>query len=219
MADYIPRPNAVFNDWQNNMFGIISEKREQWKIGEAVFARLAGLRSQWNSAYALASNRHNRTEANVTAKNEALAAYKKELRMFVKSHLAFSEYVTDAERDSMGLTLRSPSRTAAQAPTTAPVAEIDFSTRLRHIIHFRDSNATGRAKPGKVHGCEIWSKAGGQQPESEAEMTYLGVDTCTPFTVSYQGGQQGQTAYYMLRWVSTRGQHGPWSAMVSAVIA
>lgn len=218
MPDFIPRPDSAFNSWQNNMFAVITSHREHWKISETAFTRFSAARDRWNAAYSLANNRHNRTEANVTEKNEALAQYKKELRMFIKSQLSFNENISDAQRDGMGLTVPSPSRTAAQPPSTSPVAEIDFSTRLRHIIHFRDSNATGRAKPAKVHGCEIWSKTGGEPPTSENEMTYIGIDTRTPRTISFQGGQQGQTVYYMMRWINTRGQHGPWSAVVSAVI-
>jgi hypothetical protein len=34
----------------------------------------------------------------------------------------------------------------------------------------------------------------------------------------FDGSQAGKTAYYMLRWVSTRGETGPWSQTVSGTI-
>jgi hypothetical protein len=34
----------------------------------------------------------------------------------------------------------------------------------------------------------------------------------------YTGEQAGQIAYYMLRWVNTRGDKGPWSETVAATI-
>lgn len=219
MPDYIPRQDAKFNDWQTNLTNIVSSNRNVWKIGDEDCGRLQSLQSRWNESYAIASNKHNRTAADVTAKKEARLAYEKELRVFVKRHLAFNPDVSDADRERMGLTVATGTRKSTNVPTTAPIATIDFSMRLRHSIHFRDSNAASKSKPEKIHGCEIWSKIGGESPVNESELTYLGVDTHTPYTIIYQGDQQGKTVHYWLRWVNTRGECGPWSAPVSAVIA
>lgn len=37
-------------------------------------------------------------------------------------------------------------------------------------------------------------------------------------TLESQMSQGGQTAHYMLRWVSTGGEKGPWSELVSATV-
>lgn len=219
MPDYIPRSDAKFHNWQTNLINIVGPQKANWGIGDEDFNRLQSLQNEWNEKYAVASNKHNRTEADVTAKKVARAAFEKELRTFVKRYLAFNAGITDTDRDRMGLTVSSGTRKSAQAPVTAPVASVDFSTRLRHSIHFRDSAAPGKGKPEKVYGCEIWSKVGGEAPVNESELTYLGVDTHTPYTVIYQGDQQGKTAYYWVRWVNTRGECGPWSAPASAIIA
>ncbi|MDR2927269.1 MAG: hypothetical protein LBV41_03570 [Cytophagaceae bacterium] len=218
MPDYIPRQDAKFNDWQTNLINIVASERDNWGIGDEEFNGVQDLQNSWNEKYAIASNQHNRTEADVTAKAKARTDYEKELRTFVKRHLAFNANVSDTDRDRMGLTVSSGTRKNAPVPATAPTATVDFSTRLRHSIHFRDNAAPGKGKPAKVHGCEIWSKIG-DAPVNESELVFLGVDTQTPYTVIYQGDQQGKTVHYWLRWVNTRGECGPWSAPVSAVIA
>jgi hypothetical protein len=45
------------------------------------------------------------------------------------------------------------------------------------------------------------------------------LDTNTPYLAEYTGAQAGKKAHYMLRWVSTRGDKGPWSETASATIA
>jgi hypothetical protein len=46
----------------------------------------------------------------------------------------------------------------------------------------------------------------------------LALDTATPYVIDYEGDKANQRAHYMLRWVSTRGDKGPWSETVSATI-
>jgi hypothetical protein len=96
---------------------------------------------------------------------------------------------------------------------------VDTSQRLRHTINFVDEvTPTSRAKPDGVQGCEIWTKVGDAPPAGPNEVHYLALDTRTPYTVEFDSGDGGKTAHYMLRWMSTRGEAGPWSQTVSATI-
>jgi hypothetical protein len=45
------------------------------------------------------------------------------------------------------------------------------------------------------------------------------LDPNTPYLAQYTGAQAGKKAHSMLRWVSTRGDKGPWSETASATIA
>jgi len=130
-----------------------------------------------------------------------------------------SPQVTDAQRQSLGLNVRSTTRTAVGAPTSRPVATIDTSHRLRHTINFVDElTPTSRAKPDGTQGCEIWMKVGDPPPAGPNDVRYLALDTRTPYTVDFEASDAGKTAYYMLRWTSTRSEAGPWSATVSGTI-
>ncbi len=54
--------------------------------------------------------------------------------------------------------------------------------------------------------------------DDPSALTFLGVDTRTPYLASFDGADAGKTAYYMLRWVSTTGEKGPWSETATATI-
>jgi hypothetical protein len=75
-----------------------------------------------------------------------------------------------------------------------------------------------KAKPAGVRGCEIWLKVGTPLPVSAADLTFVTLDTRTPHVIPFDGADGGKLVTYWLRWVSTRGETGPWSAAVSATV-
>ena len=84
---------------------------------------------------------------------------------------------------------------------------------------FADEAApTRKAKPAGVMGAEIWVKIGDPAPTDPGQLSFLSVDTRTPYTADFTGEDAGQTAHYMLRWVTTTGEKGPWSETASATI-
>jgi hypothetical protein len=46
----------------------------------------------------------------------------------------------------------------------------------------------------------------------------VALDTSSPYLLVHDPADAGKTAHYMLRWVNTRSQPGPWSETVSATI-
>jgi hypothetical protein len=45
--------------------------------------------------------------------------------------------------------------------------------------------------------------------DDPSELTFLAVDTRTPYLASFDGADVGKTAHYMLRWVAGPAK-GPW---------
>jgi hypothetical protein len=104
-------------------------------------------------------------------------------------------------------------------PTTRPVVTVDNSVALRHVIGFTDGATPVRtALPEGVMGAEIWVKIGDPPPVDPSELTFLGTDTRTPYVATYPGADANKVAHYMLRWINTRGEKGPWSETASATI-
>jgi len=55
-------------------------------------------------------------------------------------------------------------------------------------------------------------------PTSPSELSFLSVDTATPYMVDYPGEDAAGTVQYMLRWLATTGDKGAWSETPSATI-
>jgi len=119
-----------------------------------------------------------------------------------------------------------PSRT----PTTAPLVQVEHASRLMHTLRFSDeATPTRRGKPKGVAGAEVWlALAGADEPApplntdprvGEAGYRFLALSSRGNLKADFTSADKGKTAYYALRWVSTRGENGPWSEIASATVA
>jgi len=216
-TDFIPHSDGAFHGWQGNFVEIIEQNAVAWGIPAEDVTLLKAKKSVWDLAYPKASNKQNRTSADVQAKDDARLDYVDVIRPFTAQWLSNNAKVTDSDRTRMGLTVRTGTRTPVAKPTTSPVGEIDFSARRQHAIYFYDEDSShSKAKPEGVHGCEIYMKIDGEAPKLVSELTYLATCTASPYVATFDGTQAGKTVYYWLRWVNTRGEAGPWSSVISA---
>jgi len=219
MADYVPANDAEFDSWQNNLVLITESQLVTWGILVGDFTLLKTAQSGWVDGYDSAEVKTVRNNGDVAGKDSTRAVYEKALRKFNKQWLISNTRVSDRERELMGLTVPVETRTPAPKPTTKPVVTINFAQRLQHELHIVDeATPTRKAKPVGVHGCEIWMKIDGPAPVSVSELSYVATTTRTPGTVIFEGIHAGKIVYYWLRWVNTRGEHGPWSNVVSAMV-
>jgi len=62
-------------------------------------------------------------------------------------------------------------------------------------------------------------KIDGNAPTDASELSYVATDTSSPYTSTFEGKHAGKIVYYWLRWVNTRGERGPWSSTISAIVA
>ena len=126
---------------------------------------------------------------------------------------------TNDQRAGLQITIPDAQPTPTGPPTTEPVGRVDASKRFKHTVHFADSaTPTSRAKPKGVQGCEIRMKIGDPAPAGPDDLEFVTIDSKTPHTIEFEAADAGKRVYYMMRWISTRGEPGPWSATVSAMI-
>ena len=218
MPDYIPGGDTEFNSWLTNFMTVLSPRRAELGFSEAEFNALTAASSTWDTAFSQHTQAQLSAASATQAKKAARANLEDSLRAAVKRLQALPA-LEDADRASLGITVSSTTRTPAPIPTTRPVVQVDTGQRLRHTISFADETTPNRrVKPEGMRGCEIWVKVGDPAPADPSEMRFLALDTASPYLVVYGGVDAGKTAHYMLRWVNTREDRGPWSQTVSATI-
>ncbi len=86
------------------------------------------------------------------------------------------------------------------------------------IIFERGEDGRRKANAAGVIGAEIWVKIDGPLPVDPSELTFLAVDTRTPYTLDFDGPDGGKNAHYMLRCLNTKGEKGPWSETATATV-
>jgi hypothetical protein len=218
MADYIPRPDAEFNTWQDNLISTLNANPADFNLTAADIAPLTTAQTAWTNAYSGHVAAQATADAAQKTKQSARGDFESVLRSLVR-RIQGDSATTDTHRAQLNISLRETPRTPTGVPDTRPVAQIDTSHRLRHGLTFTDETTpNSRAKPSNSLGAEIWVKIGDPAPTDPSEFKFLGLDTQSPYVAEYTGADAGKTAYYMLRWVNSKGEPGPWSQMVSATI-
>jgi hypothetical protein len=219
MSDYVPRKNSDFDNWQAIVISCVQENLITWDIPEQRLTDLQAKAESWHSKYVKTINRQDRTSAEVRAKDDARRVLEYDIRKFIAQYLAHNDKIRNSDRELMGLTIRSGKHTPVPVPISSPVLTINFSVRLQHTLTIVDNGSSfRRSKPKGVLGCQIWVKIDGEPPKEASELMYISVATRSTYVINYEGNKTGKVVYYWVRWINSRQQAGPWSALYSAVI-
>ncbi|MDR0419942.1 MAG: hypothetical protein LBH30_00595 [Prevotellaceae bacterium] len=215
----IPKKDVDFNIAQNIIATTASENSRRWGLDEAwLSAELLPKKDEWDSAWAAYENPATRTPEITFVKTENRKEYEKPLRILIKN-LQSNVHVTPEDLISMGIALPNPSRTPAPVATEAPDIDVDTSVIGRLSIHFFERGSRHKkGKPAGQHGAEIRWLLSDTPPTRWDDLTHSEIDTNSPFTLSFEYDQRGKTVYFALRWENTRGEKGPWSEILSAII-
>jgi hypothetical protein len=216
--DYMPRKDEEFDVLQENVYNAAVANMSKWLIPQQVINALDAPRQRWKVAYAAFCNPATRTPAVIQEKKDARRDYQALLRTFIQGQIMHNSQVSDAERRAIGLPVYDRTPTKAAPPKTRPETEVDFSQIKKHTLHVRDSELKSAGKPAHVIGFEIWRRVGGDTEPAYEDMQLVELATRSPHTLEYASTDRGKTVWYAVRWVNTRGEKGPWSEIVMAII-
>jgi len=239
----IPRADGDFATWAEQHFESVEKFWSVNGLDGSDLTPLEKARSAWLPAYTKSVQAQAALDAALEAKRDARAKYESAIRP-VSAFIQTFFKTTDADRATIGITVRDTSGTPTKAPATRPQVSIKLADRLQHTLRITDeATPLRRARPEGVMGCEVWMKlvdysqtlpqrdgTAAPQPSDEralidpflgdpATFRFLGVATRTPHITKFPLEARGKSAVYMLRWVSTRGTPGPWSDIASATVA
>jgi hypothetical protein len=223
MSDYIPSSDTQFIAWGKTFLNYLTTNYAALGLTQEEVSPI----SADFLAFEVAFNAHNTAAQAASAaketKNTNRSTAEETIRSIVREIQANPD-VTDTQRAGLGITVKNGvvSVSAAASGESRPVGQVNTSQRLRHEISFVDeSTPTSRAKPKGVMGCEIWNAVtavGEAVPVDVSSYSFVALDTASPYVTEYAGSQAGKTAHYLLRWVMSGGDKGPWSETVSATI-
>jgi hypothetical protein len=219
MADYIPTQDPDFNNWAKNFASYVNANFAALGLTAAQNTSLQNAITDWTGKYGGHVSAHAAANAATQAKDISRTGFETIARGLAHSIQANLSATKD-QKAAAGLTVRKETKTPLPKPTTRPMADIDNKKRLEHTIHYFDEgNSIKKAKPFGVMGCELWLKIGGAEPAGPSEVTYVAIDTKTPYRYQFAGADGGKTAHWMLRWINKRGEAGPWSETISVTIS
>lgn len=217
--DFIPSADALFFNWVKLFVEYINLNFAALGLTAAQNTTLQTLFSAFLDDYPA----HIAAQANASSLAKKKDSSRSALEVFIRELVALiqpNSSVTNEQRAALGITIPKTTKTPSPVPATRPMAYVDNKNRLEHTIHFFDeSTPKSKAKPDGVRACEIRMKIGGAPPVDSSELTYLASDTRSPYIVHFNGEDAGKMAHYMLRWLNTRNEPGPWSETISVTIS
>jgi hypothetical protein len=217
-SDYLPRKDADFLQWTVNFLAVLLKIFERISFPKAVYQQLVALKTAFDEKLRIAEAPETRTKPAIRDKNDARKSLEKDLRKAIGEYLTNNHQVTDADRDSLGIPVHKTTHTPVHEPTTFPEAEVKLPSPGVVEIHFRDAESKRKAKPKGIHGAEIaWAILPAPTVDWR-ELNHSTFDTHTPQRLTFDGTERGKTVYFALRWENTRGEKGPWSEIMSAII-
>lgn len=235
-SNYIPRPDATFSAWANQYYDALDKFWSAQGLNPDDLLPLKDALTAWNTQYPAHIAAQAAAEGARQAKDAARAELERQIRPVTNFVQGYPK-TTDADRAEIGITVRPPatSKTPSPTPTTRPLVSVDIPARLTHTLRLVDSRDGGGAgggrggKPEGVAGAELWVKliappTPGQPTPNEPigdprTFSFLTMTTRPTLRTDFPTAAGGKTAVYMLRWVNTRGEKGPWSEVATATIA
>ena len=210
-----PAKDADFSNYANQAIPYLTDPANaaRLNVSDTDGDEASRLLGDWNIVY--------RKSIDANASTSVIKGEKNRLRTDITDILRTiydnipKRNLTPADRGVLHLKERSRPQDSP-VPTTAPEGSVNTSQRLRHTISFHNTGSEGRAKPKGVRGCQIWYNT--TADAGQAGLTFLALDTASPYTVSWGDDKVGKNIYYWLRWENTRGEEGPWSEVLMATV-
>lgn len=218
--DYIPSNEEDFNDFQGNFTPKVVAKAVVWGIPDVERDALTDAHGDWDPKYAAGKDEADPTAAQRQAKNDSRKAYTVVIRNLVNTRIRNNAAVTNDDKVSLQLTVPDGTRTRVPVPDHAPKIAIDKIEHELHKLRITDpEKPTTKAKPDGVARINVYRFVGTTAPTNISQYQLYGSATKALFTSQFGDEDVEKKAWYIAQYENTRGERGPVSTPVSAVIA
>lgn len=213
---YIPARDADFNVWILNFSAVLTAAPTSYGLVAADAVIVSGVKNSWVTAWGLASAPATRTSSTIAAKDAARLSAETIIRPYAVG-ISLNPAVSNANKTTIGVTVRSTVPTPVPPPITAPILNVQSAIPLQQTLRYSIPDSAGKYKPSGVIGMEVFRSVGVVAATDPAQASYVGTVTKAPFTQGFASEDQGKIVTYFARWATRSGpggvsQPGPWSA-------
>jgi hypothetical protein len=154
------------------------------------------------------------------AKDEAKADAVDEMRDFANSQVRFNKKMKDEDRLFLGLRHADTAPTSHPVPTSQPDTDVLNSiNHFEHKVRALNHSTGDTSKPADAYGVRYSWQVGGEKPASGADLPKTKFSRKATLMVTHTEVDKTKTAYYATCYENSKGEQGPWSPIVEAVIA
>jgi hypothetical protein len=198
---------------------VLNGRKASWNVADALIAELGDLTEDAETALAAVNNESTKTPVAVAQCKAAFKALEAFMRDVKRRHF-FSPPLTDADWTALGL--RGPDTTPTPHPTPAlkPVCDAEPSGKGRHRVTVINPETGDRKKPALVKGVAFAHRVrDADSPKSRADDMPSEFQAGTERPFQWDEADYGRVADYAAAYENEGGKRGPWSDVVSVIIA
>jgi hypothetical protein len=220
LPSYIPAKNANLIAWATNFSTKLSASPSTYGLSPSDATAVASYASTLAAAYALITSPSTKTASTVSQFNNEKINALATLRPYAQQ-ISLNAGVSSANKVAIGVNPRTSVPTPITTPTTAPVLTAQSTSTAGTIIRYRDATASPsvKSKPYGVTQIQIYALASATPITDPTTLAFVGPQTKSPFTQAMGSSAAGKTVYFAARWATRKGLVGPWSAIISYVVA
>ena len=216
---YIPRADARARMWMESFARQISLDPGRFMLAPAQAASIQSVVDSFVAKLLIAKAPGTRTRGTVIEKDNARFTAEQLIQQYY-SLIKCNAGVSDDDKIAIGVRPLNRTRTRVNAPTTSPKLNILGCTPGVQSLRYSDSfTPNSPAKPFGAAFLELHlAITDGPVGKLDAARS-AGMFTRNPIRMEFTQADDRKKATYYARWVSRRGDTGPWSLPVSMSIA
>jgi hypothetical protein len=216
-----PDGNNNFNEYLQIVAPYLNANSARLKVSSANLTKLNDLKKQWDEIFPLTAAKTSGTHTLRTSRDELKIDLKKLLKSVYLD--VPRSLLSQTDRDTFNMKARSSSLVRSTATDYAPSPSVEKIIHGLHTLRIKnpaDPSLRRMPKGQKIFLAWCIVPAGNNIP-AEANLVFTHFKNVTRHLVNihFNESDTGSTAFYTCCYENTRGERGPMSAIIKAVIA
>jgi hypothetical protein len=218
--DYIPAKLADFRLFSDHFVELISQKAPAWGIPDPAKAKLTAGHTAWTGAQDEADNPDTRTSIAVEKARRLRREDTANIRWMVNTFINpnASGGITAEDRLDLGLHVKDAGPSHHPPPASRPDTDVEPSGKYQHTVIALDSGTSKKEKPADAYGVRYAWQLGGGPPAGPGDLPKSKFSRKITEKFLWDPSDQGKPVYYATAYENSKGEIGPWSAVVSTIV-
>jgi hypothetical protein len=218
-SQYIPAKDAEASLWMQTFANGISANPSTYQLQSTDATTISNTVNAFKNALTVSVDPATRTATTIAVKDDARATAEALCRQYA-INIKFNAGISDANKIAIGVRPVNPNRSPVNVPASSPLLNVVGATPGSQTVRYADTSTpdSGKKPFGAVQ-LQLFVAVGTTPTNDETTAQLYGSFTKNPVGVGFSPDDDGKVATYFGRWVSRKGDVGPWSLPVSMRIA
>ncbi|MDR3276537.1 MAG: hypothetical protein LBT11_04925 [Treponema sp.] len=218
--DYIPAKLAEYRSFSDHFVSLVVQNADLWGIPEPAATRLSSGHTAWTAVQDEADNPETRTSLVVKKARRLRGEDRANIRWMVKTYINpnANGAISPENRLDLGLWTKDGTISHHPAPESRPDTDVVPTGKYQHTVTALDSATRKKEKPADAYGLRFAWQLGGEAPASPAKLPNSKFSRRVQMKFSWDPSDHSKPVHYATAYENSKGDVGPWSAIVSTVV-